>query len=300
MQFTDNYIIVDFNMSAQNQAVTQSWDKVIKSKPKLIDLKLKQVWEYRDLILLFIKRDFIVYYKQTILGPLWYLLQPVFSTIMYMLIFGTLAGIGTDGIPQVLFYFSGTMLWTYFSATLLVSSRTFTDNKGIFGKVYFPRLTAPIASVMGLVIKLLIQFVLFIIMYIVYFAKGAAFVPSFKILYFPLLVLWLGFLGTGIGMIISSITTKYRDIALTIDFLVQLVMYATPVVYPLSEVPESLTWLFYANPVSAPIELFRVCFFGVGSVPLKMALVSAAVTAVCLFFGLVLFNRNEKSFVDVI
>lgn len=287
-------------MSTQNQTAPQAWDKVIKSKPKLIDLKLRQVWEYRDLILLFIKRDFIVYYKQTILGPLWYLLQPVFSTIMYMLIFGTLARIGTDGIPQILFYFSGTMLWTYFSATLLVTSRTFTDNKGIFGKVYFPRLTAPIASVTGLVLKLLIQFVLFIIMYIVYFAKGAAFVPSFKILYFPFLVLWLGFLGTGIGMIISSITTKYRDIALTIDFLVQLVMYATPVVYPLSEVPESLTWLFYANPVSAPIELFRVCFFGAGVVPLKMALVSVAVTAACLFFGLVLFNRNEKSFVDVI
>lgn len=300
LQFTDNYIIVVHNMNAQNQAVPQTWDKVIKSKPKLIDLKLKQVWEYRDLILLFIKRDFIVYYKQTILGPLWYLLQPVFSTIMYMLIFGTLAGIGTDGIPQILFYFSGTMLWAFFSESLIKSSKTFSDNKAIFGKVYFPRLSVPIATSIGLIIKLLIQFLLFTIMYIVYFAKGAAFVPSFKILYFPLLVLWLGFLGTGIGMIISSITTKYRDIALTIDFLVQLVMYATPVVYPLSEVPESFTWLFYANPVSAPIELFRVCFFGVGAVPLKMALVSAVVTAACLFFGLVLFNRNEKSFVDVI
>ncbi len=287
-------------MSTQNQSVTQTWDKVIKSKPKLINLKLKQVWEYKDLILLFIKRDFIVYYKQTILGPLWYLLQPVFSTIMYMLIFGTLAGIGTDGIPQVLFYFSGTMLWTYFSSTMLMTSKTFTDNKGIFSKVYFPRLTVPIATSAGLVIKLLIQFALFVILYVYYFIKDACFVPSFLILYFPLLVLWLCFLGTGIGMIISSITTKYRDIALTIDFLVQLVMYATPVVYPLSEVPESLTWLFYANPVSAPIELFRVCFFGVGSVPLKMAIVSTAITAACLFFGLVLFNRNEKSFVDVI
>ncbi len=278
----------------------QPWDKVIKSKPKLIDLKLNQIWEYRDLILLFIKRDFIVYYKQTILGPLWYILQPIFSTVMYMLIFGTLAGIGTDGIPQILFYFSGTMLWTYFSATLLQTSKTFSENKGIFCKVYFPRLTVPIATAAGLMIKLLTQFVLFAILYIFYFLKGASFVPSFKILYFPFLVLWLGFLGTGIGMIISSITTKYRDIALTIDFLVQLVMYATPVVYPLSEVPQSLTWLFYANPVSAPIELFRVCFFGLGSVPLKIALVSAGVTAICLFLGLVLFNRNEKSFVDVI
>ena len=287
-------------MSTQNQSVTQTWDKVIKSKPKLIDLKLKQVWEYKDLIFLFIKRDFIVYYKQTILGPLWYLLQPVFSTVMYMLIFGTLAGIGTDGLPQILFYFSGTMLWSYFSESLIKSSKTFSENKTIFSKVYFPRLTVPIATATGLILKMLIQFLFFLILYIFYFYKGASFVPSWRIIFFPLIVIWLGFLGTGIGMIISSITTKYRDIALTIDFLMQLVMYATPVVYPLSEVPQRLIWLFYANPVSAPIELFRVCFFGVGSVPLKMALVSAAVMAVCLFFGLVLFNRNEKSFVDVI
>ena len=287
-------------MDSQNEVIPQTWDKVIKSKPKLIDLKLKQVWEYRDLIGLFVKRDFIIYYKQTILGPLWYLLQPIFSTIMYMLIFGTLAKIGTDNIPQILFYFSGTMLWSYFSESLIKSSKTFSDNKTIFGKVYFPRLSVPIATSIGLIIKLLIQFALFIILYIYYFTKGASIAPSFKIFFFPVIVIWLGVLATGIGMIISSVTTKYRDIALTIDFLVQLVMYATPVVYPLSEVPESLTWLFYANPVSAPIEFFRVCFFGVGSVPLKMALVSATVTTGCLFLGLVLFNRNEKSFVDVI
>lgn len=287
-------------MDLQDKTVPQTWDKVIKSKSKLIDLKLKQVWEYRDLILLLIKRDFIIYYKQTILGPLWYLLQPIFSTVMYMLIFGTLAGIGTDGIPQILFYFSGTMLWAYFSESLIKSSKTFSDNKTIFGKVYFPRLTVPIASSIGLIIKLLIQFALFAILYIYYLAKGAEIIISFKILLFPFIIIWLGFLGTGIGMIISSITTKYRDIALTIDFLIQLVMYGTPVVYPLSEVPENLTWLFYANPVSAPVELFRVCFFGVGSVPLEMALVSAGVTVLCLFLGLVLFNKNEKSFVDVI
>ncbi len=287
-------------MNSQNKSVPQTWDKVIKSKSKLIDLKLKQVWEYRDLIGLFVKRDFIIYYKQTILGPLWYLLQPIFSTVMYVLIFGRLAGIGTDGIPQILFYFSGTMLWTYFSTSLIEASKTFSINKEIFSKVYFPRLTVPIATSISFIIKLGIQFVLFAILYIYYFIKGAGLAPSFMILLFPFIVIWLGLLATGIGMIISSITTKYRDIALTIDFLVQLVMYATPVVYPLSEVPESLTWLFYANPVSAPIELFRVCFFGVGSVPLNMALLSIGITVLCLFFGLVLFNRNEKSFVDVI
>lgn len=276
------------------------YDKHISSKEKLIDLRLKQVWEYKDLIGLFVKRDFIVYYKQTILGPLWYLLQPIFSTIMYMLIFGTLAKIGTDGIPQVLFYFSGTMLWTFFSSSLVESSKTFSVNKTIFSKVYFPRLTSPIATSIGLAIKLLIQFVLFAIIYVYYFAKGAGIVLSYKILFFPIIVIWLGFLGIGIGMIISSITTKYRDIALTIDFLVQLVMYATPVVYPLSEVPESLKWLFYANPVSAPIEFFRICFFGSGYVPINMFLTSIGVTLGCLFLGLVLFNKNEKTFIDVI
>ena len=287
-------------MALQAHEDLQTWDKIIKSKPKLIDLKLKQVWEYRDLILLFVKRDFIVYYKQTILGPLWYLLQPIFSTTMYMLIFGTLAGIGTDGIPQILFYFSGTMLWTYFSTSLIESSKTFSVNKMMFSKVYFPRLTVPIATSIVFIIKLAIQFVLFAILYIYYFSRGAAVIPSLKILFFPVIVIWLGILATGLGMIISSVTTKYRDLALTIEFLVQLVMYATPVVYPLSEVPKSLTWLFYANPVSAPIELFRICYFGVGSVPLKMALTSVSITVLCLFLGLVLFNRNEKSFVDVI
>lgn len=289
------------NDKAEGNSISQqNWTKHISSKEKLIDLRLKQLWEYKDLIGLFVKRDFIIYYKQTILGPLWYLLQPVFSTVMYMLIFGTLAKIGTDGIPQILFYFSGTMLWTYFSSSLVESSKTFSSNKAIFSKVYFPRLTVPIATSIGLIIKLLIQFVLFAVLYVYYFAKGADIIFSFRILLFPVIIIWLGFLGIGIGMIISSITTKYRDLALTIDFLVQLVMYATPVVYPLSEVPESLNWLFFANPVSAPIELFRVCFFGLGSVSLNMILTSAAVTALCLFFGLVLFNKNEKTFVDVI
>lgn len=287
-------------MSSKTKTDDQTWSKVIKSKPKLLDLKLKQVWEYKDLIFLFIKRDFILYYKQTILGPLWYLLQPIFSTIMYMLIFGTVAGIGTDEIPQVLFYFSGTMLWGYFSGCLLDTSKTFYTNKQILDKVYFPRLTLPIATTLGLIIKLMIQFVFFIGLYIFYFAKGAGLNPSWMILFFPLIVLWLGLLGTGTGMIISSITIKYRDLALTINFLVQLVMYATPVVYPLSEVPGNLTWIFYVNPVSAPVEFFRICFFGVGSVPPGMAIISVFVTILSMFFGLVLFNKNEKTFVDII
>jgi len=276
------------------------WDKTITSKKKLFDLRLKSVWDYKDLIALFIKRDFIVYYKQTLLGPLWYLVQPIFSTIMYMLIFGGLAGIGTDNIPQILFYFSGTMLWTYFSETLIKISNVFTENKSIFGKVYFPRLVVPIASSVGLIIKLMIQFLLFAILYAYYYGKGADINFSWLMLTFPLIILWIGLLATGLGMIISAITTKYRDIAMILSFFVQLLMYATPVVYPLSEVPQNLRPLFIINPASAPVEFFRKCFFGVGDISWNESMLSLGITTACLLLGLLLFNKNEKTFVDVI
>lgn len=276
------------------------WDKIITSKKKLFDLRLKSVWDYKDLIVLFIKRDFIVYYKQTILGPLWYLIQPIFSTIMYMLIFGGLAGIGTDNIPQILFYYSGTMLWTYFSEALIKVANVFTENKAMFGKVYFPRLVVPIAASIGLMIKLLIQFFLFGILFVYYFLTGENIKFSWLMLLFPLLVLWIGLLAVGFGMIISSITTKYRDIAMILTFFVQLLMYATPVVYPLSEVPENIKLLFIINPVSAPIEFFRKCFFGVGSVSWDTMLLSIVITMICVLLGLLLFNKNERTFVDVI
>lgn len=278
----------------------EQWDKTISSKRRLLDLRFKQVWDYRDLVYMFIKRDFVTYYKQTILGPLWYLVQPLLSTVMYMLIFGTLAKIGTDGIPQILFYFSGTMLWTYFSESLIAGANVFIKNNGIFSKVYFPRLTAPIASSIGLVIKLLIQFALLVVLYLYYYFTGANLHLSFLMLLFPVIILWIGLLATGLGMIISAITTKYRDLALMLNFLVHLLMYATPVVYPLSQVPESLKLLFYINPVSAPVELFRVCFFRAGNVPLSMICTSVGATAVLLFIGLILFNKNERTFIDVI
>lgn len=276
------------------------WDKTITSRKKLFDLRLRCVWDYKDLIFLFIKRDFIVYYKQTILGPLWYLIQPICSTIMYMLIFGELAGIGTDNIPQILFYFSGTMLWSYFSDTLIKVANVFTENKAMFGKVYFPRLVVPIALSIGLIIKLLIQFFLFSILFVYYFLVRDNIRFSWLMLLFPLLVLWIGLLAIGIGMIVSSITTKYRDIAMILAFFVQLLMYATPVVYPLSEVPENMKLLFIINPVSAPIEFFRKCFFGVGKVTWSTMMLSLGITVVCLLLGLLLFNKNERTFVDVI
>lgn len=224
---------------------------------------------------------------------------------MYMIIFGTLAKIGTDGIPQPLFYFGGTMLWTYFSENLIAASNVFTNNKQVFGKVYFPRLTVPIAGSLMLMIKLAIQFALFVAVYIFYFIRqgsmdGVSLQLMWTMLLIPVTVIWLAVLSAGIGMIISAITTKYRDIAMMLTFLMSLVMYATPVVYPLSQVHGKLQWLLYLNPVSAPIELFRVWTFGAGSIPANVIYLSVAETVLSLFLGLVLFTRNERTFVDVI
>ena len=276
------------------------YDKVIKSKSKIFELNLKVIREYKDLIFLFIKRDFITYYKQTILGPLWYLISPVFSTITYMIVFGTLANLGTNGIPQSLFYFSGTMLWTFFSENLTSVSGTFRENKNIFGKVYFPRLVSPIASVAGRVIKLMIQFILFLIVYIFYIMKGAQIKVTWMVLLLPVVILWIGILSMGFGMIIASITTKYRDLALALNFLLSLFMYVTPVVYPYSEMPDSYKFVLWINPLSAPMEFFRTCYFGTPMVSAQMTITSIAVTILSLVFGMLVFEHIEKTFVDVI
>lgn len=277
-----------------------NWTKVIDCKQKLFDLKLKEVFHYRDLIFLLIKRDFTVTYKQSILGPLWYIIQPLLSTVLYTFIFGNLAQIGTDGIPYVLFYFAGSMLWSYFSNCLLSCSTCFLDNKGVFDKVYFPRLCAPISTTLGHILKLLIQFVCLLIFYIYYLVVGANLHPNFGIFLFPVLVLWIGFLGMGLGLICSALTTKYRDLKFLVQFALPLVMYVTPVVYPLSEAPEKFIWLFYLNPMSAPIEYFRIWFYGAGNVSFNMLIISISEFFVVLLCGLLLFNRSERNFVDVI
>ena len=278
----------------------KQWTKIITARHRLLDLHLRDVWTYRDLIRQFIKRDFVVQYKQTILGPLWYLIQPLISSLMYIFIFGNLAGIGTDGIPSIMFYFGGTMLWTYFSSCLLGCSNVFLTNKDLFGKVYFPRLTVPISLAAGHLIKLLIQFAFLVCLYLYFLISGVHIYPTWWFLLSPLLILWIGILGISIGLIISSLTTKYRDLKLVVDFGIPLVMYVTPVVYPLSEAPQKFFWLFYINPMSAPTELFRMWFFGAGSVPLSMLLISLGSTLALAFIGLVLFTRNERNFVDVI
>lgn len=288
------------NITPNDAAKDEEWDLILQPKAKLLDLKIREIIRYRDLIYLFVKRDFTTTYKQTVLGPLWYIVQPLVSTVMYTFIFGNLAEIGTDGVPYLLFYFAGTMLWTFFTGTLNSAAGVFSGNSGIFGKVYFPRLTVPISTTIGHGIKLGIQFICLMIFYIYYLVIGAEVHPSWWILAFPLLIVWIGFLGCGIGMVVSSLTTKYRDLNHLLGFGLSLAMYATPIVYPLSEAPADYLWVFYINPMSAPVELFRIWFYGAGNVPVNMIIGSLAFTAVVFFFGLVLFNKNERTFVDVI
>jgi lipopolysaccharide transport system permease protein len=282
------------------QETDEKWNMIIQPKRKLLELHLRDIIQYRDLVFLFIQRDFVLQYKQTILGPIWLVINPIFSTIIYTFVFGQLAQIGTNGIPSLLFYYSGTMLWTFFINCFNDASIVFINNANLFGKVYFPRLTVPIGNVFTNILKIAVQFVMLMIFLIYFIITGAGVSISPWAVFFPLIFIWLAAVGIGTGMIISSLTTKYRDLRQLISFALNLVMYAAPVVYPLSEIPQSFSWLAYINPVSAPIELFRVCFFGAGSVNTTMVLSSLGITAVLVFIGLVLFNQNEQYFVDVI
>jgi lipopolysaccharide transport system permease protein len=278
----------------------KEWSLVISPKRKLFDLQLRDVIRYRDLVFLFVQRDFAVQYKQTILGPLWYVINPLFSTVMYSFVFGNLANIGTDGIPFLLFYYSGTMLWTFFTGCFTNASELFITNANIFSKVYFPRLTVPISNVLSNGIRVLIQFVLLMGFFAYYLIRGAVLPPSWFSFALPVLLVWLAALGTGMGMIISALTTKYRDLKQLVTFALNLAMYITPVVYPLSQIPGRFAWLVFINPVSAPIELFRMWFFGAGTVSLLMILASLGMTILFVLLGLILFNQNERNFVDVV
>lgn len=279
---------------------TENWDLVIESKRKLFDLQLREVIRYRDLVWLFVKRDFVTQYKQTVLGPLWFVINPLISTIMYTFVFGNLAKIGTDGIPFILFYYSGTMLWKYFTGCFSDGSNVFIANAGLFGKVYFPRFTVPIGNVFNNLTKVAVQFATLLAFFAFYLITSDKVHPSWWALAFPLLLVWLAAVAMGMGMVISSLTTKYRDLKQLVSFAVDLAMYATPVVYPLSQIPAQFSWVNYANPVSAPIELFRIWFFGAGSVTPGMILSSLGITAVFLLLGLVMFNQNERNFIDVV
>ena len=277
----------------------EDWSLVIRPRTKFFSVDLKEFIQYRDLVLLFVKRDIQTVYKQTVLGPLWFVIQPIMTTIIYTFIFGNLANLSTDGIPRTLFYFGGTMLWTYFQTCLVNISDTFVQNASLFGKVYFPRLAVPASKIISNMISLAIQTAAIAVFYLYYVLSGAAVRPTWAIALFPVIILWLAVLAAGFGMIISALTTKYRDLRQLLHFGMQLWMYATPIVYPISQLPEKYRWAARINPVSAPIELFRSAAFGV-AVPDSTLLLISALSSVLLFLaGLFLFQRNEATFVDV-
>jgi lipopolysaccharide transport system permease protein len=278
----------------------EEWDLVLRAKTKLLDLNLRELIRYRDLIGLLVRRDLASIYKQTILGWAWFIIQPLFNTFMYMFIFGGIAKIGTDGIPQPLFYFCGTTLWTYFSQSLLKSSDTFVANAGLFGKIYFPRFTVPIAYTFTNALSMAVQFIALLIFYAYYLSTGYVFHPSLWLLALPLLIVQIGMLGTGIGITISAFTTKYRDLKQLLGFGVSLWMYATPIVYPLSQVPDKWRWVFKINPVSPLVETFRYALLGKGTLDISSLAISLVVTIVFFCVGVVVFNYSERTFIDVV
>jgi lipopolysaccharide transport system permease protein len=276
------------------------WTKVITPKKGWFDINLSNLWKYRDLIMLFVKRDFVAVYKQTILGPLWFLLQPLFTTIVFTVIFGKIAQIPTDGLPQPLFYMCGIVTWNYFANCLNNTSDTFIANANIFGKVYFPRLTVPVSVVITNLITFGIQFVLFLSFLAYFYLSGSAIKVSFWFLLTPFLLLQMAALGLGLGILISSLTTKYRDLRYVVGFGVQLWMYATPIVYPMSQIPEKWQWMFAMNPMAAIVETARFAFLGAGSVHPWNLGISLGMTALVLCAGIVMFSRIEKTFMDTV
>lgn len=280
--------------------MSERWTTIIKPKTGWFDINLKELFQYKDLITMFVKRDFKTLYKQTILGPLWIIINPLLTTIMYTIVFGHIANISTDGMPQIVFYMLGTTVWTYFSTCLTKTSTTFTGNAAIFGKVYFPRLVTPISTVVSGLINFAVQFVMFLCFASYYYISGAPIHPNIYILITPLLLLQLACLSLGFGVIISSLTTKYRDLAVLVTFGVQLWMYATPVVYPASQIGGKLKTLMMLNPVSPIVESFRYAFLGSGSIPWNFLGISVVTTLVVLFIGVVLFSRVEKTFMDTV
>jgi lipopolysaccharide transport system permease protein len=280
---------------------SEKWE--ILPSNKTFDLKLKSVWAYRDLLWLMVRRDFVSFYKQTIFGPLWFFIQPVFTTIMFTFIFGKLARIPVDNLPQPLFYLAGITTWNYFADCFTKTSSVFKDNAPIFGKVYFPRLIVPLSIVVSSLTRFGVQMILFLgVMAYYYFAKDADFHPTWAILLFPVIVILMGLLGLGAGMIISAMTTKYRDLSFLVGFGVQLLMYATTVIIPLSEAIKNpkIGWIIAYNPMTPIIETFRYGFLGRGTFDLQTLGLTIIETLIIFFVGIIVFNKVEKNFVDTV
>jgi lipopolysaccharide transport system permease protein len=286
-----------------NHFPDEDWDIEITPKSSLFDLRLKDTWHYRDLLLLLVRRDFVSFYKQTILGPVWFFVQPIITILIYNLVFSNLAGIKTDGIPAPLFYLAGTIIWNYFADCLTKTSTVFKDNAAMLGKVYFPRLIMPLSIVLSNLVRFAVQFLLFLAFMAIYWGRGAIIAPNATILLFPLLIVIIAALGLGLGMIISAVTTKYRDLAFVVTFGVPLLMYTTTVIYPLSAAVTkypAYSWLIKFNPITAVIETLRYGFLGQGSFSWSLLGYSTGVTAVILLIGIIIFNKVERTFVDTV
>ncbi|MEO8235947.1 MAG: ABC transporter permease [Flavobacterium sp.] len=282
---------------------SEDWDLIIKGSTSLFDINFQDIWRYRDLLFMFVKRDFVSFYKQTILGPLWFFIQPIFTTIVFTFVFGNLAGISTDGLPQQLFYLTGITSWNYFSDCLTKTSTVFKDNANIFGKVYFPRLIMPLSIVVSNLVRFGVQLLLLIIMmiyFVMFPTNGTSFHVTYAIAFFPLLVLLMALLGLGLGLIITAVTTKYKDLTFLITFGVSLLMYGTTVIYPLSAAPEKYKRIIELNPMTGIIEAFRFAFLGKGEFSVWSLGYSAIITVIVLFLGILIFNKTEKNFVDTI
>ncbi len=288
-------------MNSDTTTIKQEhWTEVIAPSRGLLDLRLHEVWRYRDLLFLLVKRDFVATYKQTILGPIWFFLQPVLTTLTFTLIFGRIAGLSTDGVPMMLFYMAGITLWNYFAECLNRTATVFKDNAQVFGKVYFPRLVMPLSIVVSNLVKLGIQFALFLAFLAYFMITTDQVHPNWAVFLTPVLILIMGGLGLGFGMIISAMTTKYRDLVFLLTFGVQLLMYATPVIYPLSQIGPKYRWLIMANPMTSIIETFRYAFTGSGTFSTTGLLYSAGFALVVVGLGTVIFNRVERSFMDTV
>jgi lipopolysaccharide transport system permease protein len=292
----------DFAVGTRMSVIQEAddWTLIIRPKTRWFDLHLGDLWRYRDLVMLFVWRDFVSFYKQTILGPLWFIIQPLLTTLTFTVIFGNIAQLSTDGLPKILFYLSGITAWNYFSDCLLKTSETFTANSTLFGKVYFPRLAVPVSIVISNLIKFAIQLGLFLGFYFYFLGRGTTARPTSALLLMPLLVLLMAGLGLGSGIIVSALTTRYRDLRFLVQFGTQLLMYSTPVIYPLSKLPAEYRWIMLANPMTPVIETFRYAFLGTGTFSWNLLGISAAVTLLILAAGVLLFNKVERTFMDTI
>ena len=286
-------------IKTQMENKNTEWTNVISSEHSLFKLNLKEVWDYRDLVYMFVKRDFVSSFKQTILGPLWFFINPIFTTVVYLIVFGNIANLSTDGAPKILFYLAGVTLWNYFSSSLGGTSNVFVGNAGIFGKVYFPRLVMPITIVISNLMRFGVQFLLFLVVFFYYWYKGEV-APNWWVLFTPIFILMMSLFALGVGMIFSSLTTKYRDLSMLLSFGISLYMYATPVIYPTSMLSAKIQPYAKYNPLTGIFEGFKYAWMGVGEFHPIMLVYSSVIILILLAIGTVIFNKVEKGFMDTV